>query len=89
MARAAPSFALGRLLQNGPHITLASQTQQPVVLNTEPVAQKRMLTYVTCDDVELAFWLLQHLASLAHKVQVAGSMEAILANCILLVYIYI
>ncbi len=40
---------------------------------------------MTCYDVEFVFWLVQHFAGLAHKVEVAGAMEAVLAYCILLV----
>ena len=40
---------------------------------------------MTCYDVEFVFWLVQHFAGLAHKVEVAGAMKAVLAYCILLV----
>ena len=46
-----------------------------------------LLTYMACYQVNFIFWLLEHFASLAQEIQIACSMKAILADCILLIQI--
>ena len=43
------------------------------------------LTYMTCYQVEFVFWLVEHFAGLAHEVEIACAVKAILADCMLLI----
>ena len=58
----------------------------PVAVRNFAVNGRRsVLTYMTCNQVEFVFWLVQHLAGLAQEVQVACAMEAVLAHGVLFV----